>query len=467
MVLLDGLDEAPTESDRQSISSLVKKAAGAFSGCRFVLGSRPVAYRGDVPLAGFAQVQIDALEDEAIETFLTRWCQAQFAGSPSQVAPHLNELLTAVRTRPDIRRLARNPVMLTALAVVHWNERRLPEQRADLYESIIHWLARARERRPGRPSPDHCVLLHQELALAMQDHAEGRQVQIPRFDAAVAIAEAWPEADLAKAEAFLIDEELDSGIVVGRGDHVRFWHLTFQEYLAARALAADDARREDLFKQAELYRPEWRETVLLLAGVLYHQGPRRVNGMFSAVLNQLEHKSSLADRARCYGLLGAAKQDLSPVGYQPDDERYGRMADDVLALFDRKRAGSVDIRVAIEAADALGQVGDPRIDFARKDYWVTIPAGEFLMGAQSKNPQEPNYDKEAEDRESPVHTVSLDSFTIARYPVTVGQYSGCWGSIAEFCRAACRDWFEPGLRIDSLGFRVAAVPPGKSSKPSE
>jgi hypothetical protein len=29
----------------------------------------------------------------------------------------------------------------TALAVVHWNEKRLPEQRADLYESIITWLS--------------------------------------------------------------------------------------------------------------------------------------------------------------------------------------------------------------------------------------------------------------------------------------------------------------------------------------
>ena len=49
--------------------------------------------------------------------------------------------------------LHRNPVMLTALAVVHWNERRLPEQRADLYESILTWLARAREQRQGGSRP--------------------------------------------------------------------------------------------------------------------------------------------------------------------------------------------------------------------------------------------------------------------------------------------------------------------------
>ncbi len=55
--------------------------------------------------------------------------------------------------------MARNPVMLTALAVVHWNERRLPEQRAELYESILMWLSRSREELPRRPSPERHVLL--------------------------------------------------------------------------------------------------------------------------------------------------------------------------------------------------------------------------------------------------------------------------------------------------------------------
>ena len=57
---------------------------------------------------------------------------------------------------------------MLALAVVHWNERRLPEQRADLYESILIWLARSREQRPDRPTAERCLMLLQQLALAMQ-----------------------------------------------------------------------------------------------------------------------------------------------------------------------------------------------------------------------------------------------------------------------------------------------------------
>ena len=75
--------------------------------------------------------------------------------------------------------MARNPVMLTALAVVHWNERRLPEQRADLYNSIITWLSRSREQRPGRATADETVAVLQELALAMQDDREAANARSP------------------------------------------------------------------------------------------------------------------------------------------------------------------------------------------------------------------------------------------------------------------------------------------------
>ena len=53
--------------------------------------------------------------------------------------------------------MARNPVMLTALAVLQHNGQRLPEHRVDLYDEILRWLAAAREGKPGRPTADKCL----------------------------------------------------------------------------------------------------------------------------------------------------------------------------------------------------------------------------------------------------------------------------------------------------------------------
>ena len=49
---------------------------------------------------------------------------------------------------------------------------------------------------------------------------------------------------------------------------------------------------------------------------------------------------------------------------------------------------------------------------------IAVEGGTFKMGAQSKDPNKPNFDKKAYDYESPVHDVTLDSFYMAEFVVT-------------------------------------------------
>ncbi len=321
-VLLDGLDEAPDRVSRERLTRLIENAAGKYRGCRFVVTSRPAAYTDEVILPGFAHAIINPLADHAVELFLRRWCEALYGERREAAGAHLKELLAALRARPDIRRMARNPVMLTALAVVHWNEKRLPEQRADLYESIIRWLSRSRQQKPGREKAERSVVLLQELALRMQNHPQGMRTQVPKRWAAEQLAAEWGAGKVDKdsiqtAEAFLDAEELDSGIVVGRGSDVQFWHRTFQEFLAARAIAArPDAEQTKLLwgRPVKVYLPEWHEVMRLLAGVLHQQGPAKVDNLVRTVLEHLGPKAKLADKARCAGLLGDVAATWDPPG---------------------------------------------------------------------------------------------------------------------------------------------------------
>ena len=273
----------------------------------------------------------------------------------------------------------------------------LPEQRADLYESIIRWLSRAREQKPGREKAERTVVLLQEVALAMQDHPEGMRTEVAKRWAAEAIAGEWKSGvvdrdSIGSAEAFLTAEEVDSGIIVGRGDNVRFWHRTFQEFLAARAIAArpDAEQQERLWKPSgkpglpRLYLPEWREVILLLAGLLHQRGRPTVDYLVKSMLDRAGSHATLAEQARCAGLIGAMLRDLAPVEYEAPDHQYEKLRQRVMAIFDRDGSQSVPVETRIEAADALGQAGDPRLDSRREDYWVTIPAGEFWMGAQAQ-----------------------------------------------------------------------------------
>jgi formylglycine-generating enzyme required for sulfatase activity len=53
---------------------------------------------------------------------------------------------------------------------------------------------------------------------------------------------------------------------------------------------------------------------------------------------------------------------------------------------------------------------------------VLLPGGEFVMGAQARDPLAPHYDPSAEGHESPVHTVSLSPFFVSKYELTQGQW---------------------------------------------
>lgn len=53
---------------------------------------------------------------------------------------------------------------------------------------------------------------------------------------------------------------------------------------------------------------------------------------------------------------------------------------------------------------------------------VYVEGGEFLMGAQSTNPQDENYYREAQQDEGPVHREQLPSFYISKYEVTLGLW---------------------------------------------
>lgn len=503
LLLVDGLDEVAGDAARNSLARLLDHAGRRYPDVRIVASSRPPARAGQAAIPGFETVRIWNLENAAIEIFVANWCRCLYPEEGQRAEEHQKDLLGQIVSKPAIREMALNPVMLTALAALHWHKRRLPNDRWELYDSVLKWLAEARTEKRAeagdRLPAELCLKMMGSLALGMQADPRGRQVEVTRYEAAQILAPAFRDKREherhQEAERFLAVEEEDSGIVVGRDglgaeNTVRFWHLTFQEFLAAIELGGDDdARRRLLFEAQRLYEPAWREVVLLLAATLWRQGRARADGLFKDVLDGLELPTgplqpalaealsslprgmeppaewlaklrgrsdpvgrtgpTLADRARCVGLIGMALQDLQVSGYRLEDSRYGEHLKKVLAIFDAKEAVGIGFETRLEAADALGQAGDPRLkDEVQK--WVRLNGGEYWMGAQKDDPGSPNFDGEA-PRVAPVRKVTVGPFEVGRYPVTVQEYgkfvkeggyqkAGLWGAggMGEYERP--EDW---------------------------
>ncbi|SPE33794.1 conserved hypothetical protein [Candidatus Sulfopaludibacter sp. SbA6] len=418
LVMVDGLDEAPELRIRERIARLFERATQAFGKCDFLVSTRPQTNVGDSVLRDFHPVRIAELEAPEIRTFFDHFARA-LALSEAESKRFREELERAIEGRIEIREMARNAVMLTALAVLQHNDQRLPEYRVDLYGSILGWLASARKYKEGRAGPKECLDYMRRLALYMQDApGGGRLVQISKRMAAERLAGEFGGAVDAQ-EDLLERETEDSGIVSSLGNDLKFWHLSFQEYLAALEIGGLSEKRqiETVVASGKLYHPEWRETMRLLGGVLLKQGEAKVEGLFQAILDRLGDQPNLADQARCAALLGVMMRDLSRMGYQPKMPGYDGTIKAAMRIFDAA-AERIDLKTRIEAADALGQVGDPRLE---EDNWVAIPAGTFHMGAQKGNKTGRNYDPEAFDDE-PVHVVTLPGFRIGRFPVTVQEF---------------------------------------------
>ena len=150
--------------------------------------------------------------------------------------------------------------------------------------------------------------------------------------------------------------------------------------------------QQTLESQKRLLRPEWRETFVLLAGILYGKGQDVLHEFFEHVLEYGLAKTELADQARVVGLTGSMFNDFRVVNYSlsPVAEIvYATLRHNVLRIFLPSGAQDLSVKSRAEVADALGQAGDPRLQ---------LP-------------------------EAPQYSVRVGKLDFGRYPVTVHEYA--------------------------------------------
>ena len=413
MLLLDGLDEVPGDAMRERVRRIIDAVvvAGERAGNRHLATSRSRAYRNRVQLgAKFVRCDLEDFGEREVEEFVRRWSLALHRTRDGDTGPsaakaedHRAGLLTAIHTHPAVRTFTRTPLTLTVLGVVYWSKKRLPEQRAELYQAAVDYLLESRAALSAHTPQQRRECL-QAIAWAMFEDEEGVRRTIGRSEAAEVVR---PLLGISTPDAlaYLDDEELHSGILVSRMEgEVEFWHLTFQEYLAALELASLSAPEYGPRIEGKLHAPGWSELILLLGGCLRRVGIRRAAELIRSIL---AGDDSLNGTARAVGLVGRILHDIAPYGGDPaHNTGYDEALRRTLAVFEPVTDSELTTR--IEVADALGQAGDIRLsDGAR---WLDVPAGRFWRGSdQSEN-------------EKPEGWVELPAFRIARWTVTVGEY---------------------------------------------
>jgi hypothetical protein len=394
ILLLDGLDEVADGDLRGRIFEIFRDACRHWR-CPIVVTSRPIQ-TAELKEMGFHVATVEPFGPPEIRTFLDQWVAALYQAEHAEDLQGEGEryraaLLAAISDLPRVRRLAANPVMLTCLAVVHWNEGHLPEGRSRVYSAVLKWLIAARTKvreKEGFTDP-FARSAFARLALAMMTAKKGKRTTVDLEQAAVAVDASvrrqFPDlpAEERRQEArrWLAFECLGSGIVEELpGRRLRFWHLTFQEFLAALQLAWRD-EGESLktswwpWVEKHLGDAQWRETIELFPGCLLEGGEERVDRLLERVLRTRGKDADLAAEAKVTGIVGRLLQTLVVEQYQPPPEvkeAYEKGLERSLDLFTRTGASQVPVEVRIAAAEALGRGGDPRLA-PERDNFLAVP----------------------------------------------------------------------------------------------
>jgi predicted NACHT family NTPase len=271
LVLLDGLDEVPTEALNHAITE-IENLVDRYDDNRFIASCRVAAYTfggfrrfNDVAMAAFA--------DDQIKQFIHNWFKKK-RDIETETAQRCWELLSS----PDYaaaKELAQTPLLLTLLCVIYDEFQDFPKKRHQVYGEALDVLLRkwaAEKRLQQEPiyqqfGSDLELELLAEIAYTsfVDDQLFfARQTVLDQIQDFQADNQNAPDLNASK---ILTEIEVQQGILVERSrDAYSFSHLTFQEYLTAKCIV-DNQKVEQLVRD-HLTDERWREVFLLVAGLV-------------------------------------------------------------------------------------------------------------------------------------------------------------------------------------------------------
>ncbi|MBE9210937.1 HEAT repeat domain-containing protein, partial [Nostoc sp. LEGE 06077] len=307
-IFFDGLDEIAQENKRYDVVRKIENFLGQFPKNCAVITSRPAGYKRDFfNTQDFAHYELLAFDDEKIEKFINCWYNSRIQDK-SEAERRKITLREAINENDRLKLLARNPLLLTIIALIHRYQAVLPKGRHKLYEKAVETLLTSwdanKEINVNHFLQDIDIedLLFLMQKIAFWIHGQGSTAdkeggtliacedlldQLKREIKSLKEIELYKAEEKAKRFLSLIQER--TGLLNEQGqDCYAFVHKTFQEYLCAREIhyQADDQDDFEIALQyidQHLHDPHWREVLLLL---ITQQAPNKAATAIKRVLSK-------------------------------------------------------------------------------------------------------------------------------------------------------------------------------------
>ena len=285
LLLIDGLDEITDDGDRVAFASALRSFLGTYATVPLVVTSREAGFR---VVAGALRPECEPFRvadfgPEEVRSLVSRWHREVY-GESVEGGKAAEDLARTILENDRIRRLAGNPLLLTTLLLVKRWVGQLPTKRTVLYDKAIEVLLMTWNVQAHAPIDREEALPRLEFVAFSMMKKGLQSISEPRLrellkQARNELPEVLGYSRLSDSE-FIKRIELRSSLLVQSGHTVQdgrlvpiyeFRHLTFQEYLVARAIVDGyyGGRKEGetpaVVIAPYLGRAAWREIVPLTA----------------------------------------------------------------------------------------------------------------------------------------------------------------------------------------------------------
>lgn len=374
---------------------------------KYIITCRTASYTKTTrfePVAGnnFTHYRILPFEFDDIKEFLFNWyccyekeIHHRFDTYEIEATKKLKKMRSILRKNKYIYDIARNPLMLTILALIGHEGGELPRNRAELYSKCIRMLAGSWESLRSlheRENPefklgdrkiteDFIVAFLSPIAFEMHEkfmHIIEYEDLKERLTKGFDVRNRDILFSKEQADDFIKIMKERSGILQEFAIGVYgFMHLTFKEYLAARVLTdLSDDRLHQLGERLSV--PEWREVILLTASSMKRRDTTNfIRGIYETKASDFKN---LLLALECLIVAGRDKIE---------DELYDTIIKKTLKIIE----GGSKISDRFYIAEKIGWIGDPR----NLEEFVPIAGGEYNLSTK---------------------TSKVATFEMAKYPVT-------------------------------------------------
>jgi NACHT domain/Restriction endonuclease len=287
LLLVDGLDEISDPGDRAAFLCTIRSAVLAYPGTALIVTSREAGFRHVAAHVASlcTQATISLFDEEDIRRLSVGW-HREVVGDSERVRLDAEQLATTIVKSDRIKRLAVNPLLLTTLLLVKRWVGSLPTRRAALYGKAVEVLLMTWNTEGHEPI-SHEEALPQLCYVASAMMLAGEQkISRPRLASLLQESRNALPTELGYVEGtvdqFIHRVEDRSSLLMMSGHDVEsgqlveffeFRHLTFQEFLTARAMVEGwHQGRQETDTLVSVLEPhftegEWSEVIPLAASL--------------------------------------------------------------------------------------------------------------------------------------------------------------------------------------------------------